>query len=179
MCQVAATTQKDGKKGKVFRPPTPYSTDGPSEFWAGRSPPFQIEEMQQRTASPINFLLSALVEAEADPSEKVAREYLPAHMLAPRLDGSYLGYPFEDRLALELRSAGLDNPRRRGDQGLFEQEIEHFAAELRRIQPAIDGLRQELITHLGEWQQDQRRRAQEQLEFVNLLRDIKRRTHKR
>jgi hypothetical protein len=135
--------------------------------------------MQQRTASPINFLLSALVAVDVGPSEKVAREFLPAHMLAPRLDGSYLGYSFEERLALELRSAGLDNPRRRGDQGLFEQEIEHFSAELRRIQPAIDALRQELLAHIGEWQQDQRRRAQEQLEFVNLLRDVKRRAHKR
>jgi hypothetical protein len=131
--------------------------------------------------SPINFLLSALVDAVPEPSAGPPPE--PAdgivHPLPPRMEFDYHSFPFDQRLRFELESAGLTPPPGTAPRTLFAQEIEHFSVELDRIHTVIDQYRSELVQNLAQWQTDEARRARDQLEFAALLRDHKRRPHRR
>jgi hypothetical protein len=129
-------------------------------------------------------LLSAFVEAvpEPRPPDTAETEFLPLHVLPPRIEGDeYLRFTFEQRLELELESAGIG--RAVGEcgrpAGVFASEIEHFMAELEEARPAIERSRAEVLEKLPDWQADEQRRTVEQKEFVNLLRDFKRKSHRK
>lgn len=182
MAQAAAATQRDGRKGRILLPPQPPPQPHTiSDYWRDRPAPFPIEGVQMRNASPIHFLLSAFVDATPQPSAAAGDD--PAdgviHALPPRMEFDYLSFPFEERLRFELESAGLGRPPTGAAQTLFAQEIEHFSAELDRIQKVIERYRCELVENLAEWQRDEARRAADQQEFAALLRDHRMRPHRR
>jgi hypothetical protein len=115
----------------------------------------------------------AQIAAAAAPADGVA------HALPPPMEFDYLAFPFEQRLRFELESAGLGPPPPGTARSLFAQEIEHFSVELDRIQSVIDRYRRELVQNLAAWHTDEARRARELQEFTALLRDHRRRPHRR
>ena len=93
---------------------------------------------------------------------------------------------FEERLELELRSAGLEKPASGADgadSGFFAQEIAQWKEELENdIQPSIEKIRMEIIAKLPEMHSIEARRAKERQEYLDIKSQLKpdvKRSHKK
>jgi hypothetical protein len=104
-------------------------------------------------------------------------------MLLPKVPyHSYLCYPFEERLIMELESVGLAAfgvPDPSPEATVFESEIEHFETELAELRPKIQERMREIIEKLPAYREDEARRLTERQEFNDLMKDSKRRSVKR
>lgn len=188
--EIVKNSQKESKKSKnsqILMPPgKPPAPNDISEFWLKQTPPFQIEEMQKQNKSIMHCLLSAFVEAkplpESNESDNLANnDFLPIHVLLPQLDfDDYMSHPFEERLELELKSAGLERPKEGVNtvNNAFAKEIEEYKHEIKELQPKIDKLRDEIVQKLPEFRQDEDRRMTEAQEYSELLREC-RKDHKK
>jgi hypothetical protein len=140
-----------------------------------------MEDMQRQNSSPIHRLLSSFVSTDPQKidrdSEKI--ENMPAQMLLPAVSNhAYLCYPFEERLMMELESAGLVGtgvPDPTPEAKVFESEIEHFERELGELRPKIRVRMQDLIENLPEYREDEARRLAERQEFLDLMKDSSKR----
>ena len=129
---------------------------------------------------------SAFVEAKPLPKSQESddlsnSDFLPIHVLLPQLDfDDYMSYPFEERLELELKSAGLERPKEGMNtvNNAFAKEIEEYKKDIRKLQPQIDELHDEIIQNLPKYRLDENRRMTEASEYSELLAEC-RKDHKK
>lgn len=190
LCEIVKNSQKESKKSKnnqILMPPgKPPAPNDISEYWAKRTPPFQIEDIQKQNKSIMHCLLSAFVEAKPLPKSQESddlsnSDFLPIHVLLPQLDfDDYMSYPFEERLELELKSAGLERPKEGMNtvNNAFAKEIEEYKKDIRKLQPQIDELHDEIIQNLPKYRLDENRRMTEASEYSELLAEC-RKDHKK
>ncbi|KAK8893531.1 hypothetical protein M9Y10_021953 [Tritrichomonas musculus] len=188
--EIVKNSQKETKKSKsnqILMPPgKPPAPDDISDYWVKRTPPFQIEEMQKHNKSILHCLLSAFVEAKPLPESEekndlLNEDFLPIHVLLPQLEfDDYMSHPFEERLELELRSAGLEKPKEgiNSVNNAFATEIDGYKKEIKELQPKIDKIRDEIVEKLPECRKDEDRRMTEAQEYTELLKEC-RKDHKK
>jgi hypothetical protein len=141
---------------KLAMPPGPGPEGSDvNRYWANKSEPFPIEEMQKRNTSVFHMLLNALIEIEDEGKAKTERthprarrSFLKGHALLPEIPcDPYLGLSFEDRLTLELESLDLGhadgdvgpaNPPFHDDiKGLLDELDKSAVPVLRELEPII------------------------------------------
>ncbi|OHT11603.1 hypothetical protein TRFO_18859 [Tritrichomonas foetus] len=189
---VVRNSQRESRKSKnqILQPPgKPPSPNEVSEYWRKRVPPFPIEDIQKNNRSTFHYLLSAFVEAKPLPKANdddidspENNDFLLTHVLLPRIGcDDYLSHPFEERLELELQSAGLEKPTEGQEccNDVFSQEIEQYKEEINSLQPQIDLIHDEILSKLPEFVKDEERRMTEQQEYTELLKEFRRKTHKK
>ncbi|OHT06650.1 hypothetical protein TRFO_25264 [Tritrichomonas foetus] len=107
---------------------------------------------------------------------------LVTHAPIPQVEfDDYLCRSFEERLEIELKCAGLEKPSGTGDNfnSVFTQEIEQYRVELNALQPQIEAMRDEIKNNLVEYRIDEERRMVEQQDYLNYIREVKKKTHKK
>ena len=188
MRQIVIESQRGTNKKLQFPPGPPPAADDVAEYWKKRAAPFPIEDIQRHNNSVMHCLLNAFVDAKPLPksSDGDSRDFLPTHVLLPRIEfDEYLSRSFEERLELELKSAGLEKPASDtggGDSGLFAQEIEQFKEELDKLRPEIERMRMEIVARLPEMREMEERRAEQLRKYEEIKRQIKpetKRSHKK
>ena len=187
MRQIVVDTQKDVSKKILLPPGPPPAPDDIAHYWTRRSAPFPMEDIQRQNSSVMHCLLNAFVDAKPLPkSDCETRDFMPTHVLLPRIEfDEYLNRSFEDRLALELKSAGLEKPVGEfegGDSPLLAQEIEQFKEELEKLRPEIERMQMEIVERLPEMREIEERRAEELRKYEEIKRRIKpetKRNHKK
>jgi hypothetical protein len=179
---------KDTRKCKLQRPPgPPPSSDDLSSFWNGKRIAFPIEDLQKRNSSVIHRLLSAFVEAKqlaenVAAQQTRARDFLSTHVLLQRMSmDEYLSRPFDERLELELRSVGLESPVAADELEVlpFAREIEDLREQMEDLQPVIDHFRMELAEKLPIFRRMEEERIANHADFVDFLKEVKRKAHKK
>jgi hypothetical protein len=144
-----------------------------------------MELSQKRNNSAINRLLSSFVPAQPDSTVPVDDngEYLQVQPLLPRIEfDTYLCCSFDERLMLELESVGLGLTHKEDphlESTIFGHEIEHFERELNDIRPRVESMFQDVMDKLPAFREDEARRVAAREEFLDLMKDSKRRCSKR
>lgn len=177
--QIASNTQRDHSDKVIQRPPGPHPTGSDvSEYWKTHNAPFPMEDMQRQHSSVMHRLLNAFVEAKPLPksTETQTRDVMPVHVLLPKIElHEYLNYSFDERLEMELESAGLGKLPQDADmqRGPFADDIAEYEAKLKEIQELIDQIQNEVIPELPKMHADHQRRLAEQREYAAIMSQIK------
>lgn len=206
--EIVQASQKETKKSSSGRqlmhlPQPPPAPDDISEYWTNRTPTFPISDLQKENRSVVHCLLSAFVEAyPEDPSQNgdiiasnsennsdddedfndVNDSFLGMHAPVPQIEyDEYLCLPFEERLEIELKFAGLEKPAHSMENGsnVFAQDIEQLKKEMVNQQPQIEYFKNEIKEKLPMYKFDEERRISGQQTFQELIRDVKKKPHKK
>lgn len=178
LTHIVNNTQKDHDKILRKPPGPPPPRNEISDYWKNRPQPFPMEDAQKHNASAIHGLLSAFVDAKplAKSSESSTRDFTPMHVLLPRIElHGYMNYSFDERLEMELESAGLGKlPQDDGvERGVFADEIESYQKKLTEIQSSIEKIRNELIADLPRMHADHQRRMAEQRAYAATMSQLR------
>ena len=209
MNQIVEYSQKDSRKsgsGKHLltlgrAPPSPNDV---SDFWINKVPSIPIVDLQKQNNSIVHCLLCAFVKVDPEPNEASDNalgefssdvesddgsncgdddeEILLTHPPIPIIEyHDYLCRSFEERLELELKDAGLEKPddAKESFNSVFTQEIEQFKEELNILQPQIEAQGNEIKSLIPAFRQDEERRAGEQQTYLELIREVKKKAHKK
>ncbi|KAK8884703.1 hypothetical protein M9Y10_043822 [Tritrichomonas musculus] len=205
--EIVQSTLKDSKKSNSSKqllhlPRPPPAPNDISEYWVNQTPTFPISDLQKENRSIVHCLLCAFVEVGPDDSDQENKflttnveadsdeddindendDLLNIHTPAPQIEyDDYLRLPFEDRLEIELKCAGLDKPANSNDKGsiIFSQEIEQYKKEMANLNPQIEFFRNDIKQKLPQYKLDEERRISDQQTFQNLIPEYKKKSHKK
>jgi hypothetical protein len=156
----------ESKKQKILPPPGPPPTsDSLAEYWQNNRPPFPLEEVQRQNTSVLHRVMTAFVPARRLDESQNRPLLVGPHNLVPIIEvDHYMARPFEERLELELESAGFGLPpgvHHSGGFSAFSSDIKEYEKELAELQPKIQRLQATIVENYPQWQEEEaQRRAQ-------------------